>query len=145
MLMGSLSLQTIVNTWQCFLKACTKGYVVNSCLVPPLNTDNEAVSHSATAALTSYEHLGVWLCSFNRQFMDSFLTLSIICFLPCLLLTCIAQVTTQCYKWLLCSHHSQQTEEYLSYCHWLESPPAPVVHHCLVPLSQLSEVEGRRW
>ena len=50
LLMGSLPLQTIVNTWQCFhlfLKACTKGYVVNSCLAPPLNP---AVSHSATCS-----------------------------------------------------------------------------------------------
>ena len=44
LLMGSLPLQTIVNTWQHFhlFKACTKHYVVNSCLA---NTDNEAVSH----------------------------------------------------------------------------------------------------
>jgi len=27
-----------------------KGYIVNSCLAPPLNTDNEAVSHSATCS-----------------------------------------------------------------------------------------------
>ena len=36
--------------WQCFhlsFKACTKGYVVNSCLANP---DNEAVSHSATCS-----------------------------------------------------------------------------------------------
>ena len=50
LLMGSLPLQTIVNTWQRFLKACTKCYVVNSCLAPPLNPDNEAVSHSATCS-----------------------------------------------------------------------------------------------
>jgi len=40
--MSFLSLQTIVNTWQrfyLFFKVYTKGYVVNSCLAPPLNTD----------------------------------------------------------------------------------------------------------
>ena len=57
--MGSIPLQTKANTWQhfhLFLKACTKGYVVNSCLANP---DNEAVAIQQTAALT-YEHLGVW-------------------------------------------------------------------------------------
>ena len=46
----SLPLQTIVNTWQCFhlfFNSSSKGYVVNSCLAPPLNPDNEAVSHTA--------------------------------------------------------------------------------------------------
>ena len=48
LLMGSLPLQTIVNMWQhfhLFFKACTKGYVVYSCLAGP---DKEAVIHSAT-------------------------------------------------------------------------------------------------
>ena len=31
-------------------KASTKGYVVNSCLAPPLNPDGEAVSHSPTCS-----------------------------------------------------------------------------------------------
>ena len=31
-------------------KACTRGYVVNSCLAPPLNPDSEAVSHLATCS-----------------------------------------------------------------------------------------------
>ena len=38
----SLPLQTRVKMWQrfhLFFKACTKGYVVNSCLAPPLNPD----------------------------------------------------------------------------------------------------------
>ena len=51
LLMGSLSLQTIVNMWEhfhLFFKACTK--------------DNEAMSIQQPAALTSYEHLGVRLC-----------------------------------------------------------------------------------
>ena len=46
--MGSLSLQTIVNTWQhfhLFSKACTKGYIVNSCLAPPLNPDERIISN----------------------------------------------------------------------------------------------------
>ena len=38
---GSLLLQTILEAWQRFYLACTKGYVVNSCL--------------ASAALISYE------------------------------------------------------------------------------------------
>ena len=32
-------------------KVCTKGYVVNSCLAPPLSTEySEAVTHSATCS-----------------------------------------------------------------------------------------------
>ena len=61
--MGSLPLQTIVNTWQhfhLFFKACTKRYVVNPCLANP---DNEAVSHIQQRAPLTYEHLWVWLCS----------------------------------------------------------------------------------
>ena len=50
LLKGSLPLQTIVNTCWCFhlfIKACTKGSVVNSCLANP---DNEAVSHPVTSS-----------------------------------------------------------------------------------------------
>ena len=57
----------MVNTWQCFylfFKACTKGYVVNSCLTLPLNTDVvKQWAIQLPASLTSYEHLGVRLCS----------------------------------------------------------------------------------
>ena len=64
--MGSLSLQTIVNTWQhlhLFFKVCTKGYVVNSCLTPPLNTgavtvdifaNNTAAPKQCTIFVASY-------------------------------------------------------------------------------------------
>ena len=64
--MGSLSLQTIVNTWQHFIyffKACTEGYIVNSCLTFPLNTDIvKQWAIQQRAALTFYEHLGMRLC-----------------------------------------------------------------------------------
>ena len=49
LLMGSLSLWTIVNMGQRFY-SFFKGYVVNSCLNPPLNPNSEAVSHSATCS-----------------------------------------------------------------------------------------------
>ena len=66
--MGSLSLQTIVNMWQrfyLFFKVYTKGYVVNSCLAPPLNTDTvKQWAIHQPAALTSYERLG---CGYARN------------------------------------------------------------------------------
>ena len=33
-----------------FFKTCTKGYVVNSSLAPPLNPDSQAVSHVAACS-----------------------------------------------------------------------------------------------
>ena len=51
-----------------FFKACTEGYVVNSCLAPPLNP---AMSQGKPAALTSYEHLRVQLlCSVTANFKE---------------------------------------------------------------------------
>ena len=51
-------LQTIVNICWCFhlfFKACTRGYVVNSCLANP---DNEAVSYPATSSTNLWASWG---------------------------------------------------------------------------------------
>ena len=58
-------LQTIVNTCRCFhlfFKACTRGYVVNSCLANP---DNEAVSHPATSSTNLWASWGVVMLETN--------------------------------------------------------------------------------
>jgi len=57
----SLILSTFIN----FVVAFTKGYIVNSCLAPHLNPDNEAVVIQQPAALTFYEQLGMRLCSYK--------------------------------------------------------------------------------
>ena len=41
---------TLVMITCCLLTRSVNSYVVNSCLAPPLNPDNEAVSHSATCS-----------------------------------------------------------------------------------------------
>ena len=54
--MGSLSLQTMVNTWQYFyyfFKACTKGYIVNSCLTLPLHFREHLLVEQKNTVLVS--------------------------------------------------------------------------------------------
>ena len=55
-------------------KACPKGYVHCS-LTPPLNTDKVMQwTIQQPAALTSYKHLGVWLCSNRTKYKLSWCT-----------------------------------------------------------------------
>lgn len=43
-----------------FIKACTNGYVVNSCLAPPINLEGKAVPLKTGANVTNNELLGHW-------------------------------------------------------------------------------------
>ena len=67
------------STFIYFFEACTtKGYVVNSCLAPPLNPDSEAVSHSATSSVEVRKILTVR----TEPMLSGFLTLNAESILP---------------------------------------------------------------